>query len=136
VDPPTLSFGGTSPVSISGTAAGTATLTIATTAPNNCGNAAYQTPRGVFWYTAGGATLVCIMLFGIPARRRRWRLALAMLALLAALMGGLLACAVSARFSSCDALTPGTTPGSYTITVTGTGPTGATTSTSFTLTVQ
>jgi hypothetical protein len=58
-----------------------------------------------------------------------------MLALLVALMGGLLACAVSAKFSNCDALTPGTTPGSYAITVTGTS--GSTTATgAVTLTVQ
>jgi hypothetical protein len=135
-DPPILSFGGTSPVSISGTAAATATLTIATTAPISCGAAAYQTPRGVFWYTAGGATLVCIMLFGIPARRRRWRLALAMLALLVTLMCGWLACSVGGSIRNCGPINPGTTAGSYTITVTGTGPTGAITSTSFTLTVQ
>jgi hypothetical protein len=130
VDPPTLSFGGTSPVNISGTAAGTATLTIATTAPNNCGNAAYQTPRGVFWYTGGGTALAFVLLFGVPVRRRRWRLALAMLALLVTLMCGWLACGGGSN-STCN----GTTPGSYTITVTGTS--GAATATGpVTLTVQ
>jgi hypothetical protein len=120
VDPPTLSFGGTSPVNISGTAAGTATLTIATTAPNNCGNAAYQTPRGVFWYTGGGTALAFVLLFGVPARRRRWRPALAVLALLITLMCGWLACGVGVSIRNCGPINPGTTAGSYTITVTGT----------------
>jgi hypothetical protein len=38
-DPPTLSFGSTSPVSITSTAPGTATLTVSTTAPGGCGAA-------------------------------------------------------------------------------------------------
>jgi hypothetical protein len=134
VDPPTLSFGGTSPVSMSGTAAGTATLTIATTAPNTCVSAAHQTPRGFFWYTGGGAALVCVLLFGAPARRRRWRVALAMLALLIALAVGWLACG-GGSIKNCGPLIPGTWPGTYTITVTGTS--GATTATgTVALTVQ
>jgi hypothetical protein len=134
-DPPTLSFGSTSPVNISGTAAGTATLTIATTAPNNCGNAAYQTPRGVFWYTGIGAALAFVLLFGVPARRRRWRLALAMLALLVALAVGWLACGGGGSIRNCGPIIPGTTAGTYTITVTGTS--GAITATApVALTVQ
>jgi hypothetical protein len=134
-DPPTFSFGSTSPVTITGTAAGTATLTIATTAPNNCGNVAYQTPRGVFWYTGGGTALALVLLFGVPARRRRWRTALAMLALLVTLMGGWLACGGGRSVQNCGPIIPGTTPGSYTITVTGTS--GAITATGpVTLTVQ
>jgi N-acetylneuraminic acid mutarotase len=89
--PPTLSFGSSSPVSISGTTAGTATLTISTTAPKS---AALTHPKrpGVPWYVAGGATLACLLLFGIPARRRRWQTMLGMLALFVALSGGMLAC--------------------------------------------
>jgi hypothetical protein len=112
-------------VSITGTAAGTATLTISTTAPGGCLQA-YQTPRAVSWYTGGGAALACVLLFGIPVRRRRWRTALAMLALLVTLMGGWLACG-GGNGSTCNVISPGTTPGSYTITVTGTS--GATTAT-------
>jgi hypothetical protein len=135
-EPPTLSFGGTSPVNISGTGAGTATLTIATTAPNNCANVAYQTPRGVFWYTGGGTALAFVLLFGVPARRRRWRLALAMLALLVTLMCGWLACGGGgSSIRNCGPINPGTPAGTYTITVTGTS--GATTATGLvTLTVQ
>jgi hypothetical protein len=78
-------------VSISGTTAGTATLTISTTAPKS---AALTHPKrpGVPWYVAGGATLACLLLFGIPARRRRWQTMLGMLALFVALSGGMLAC--------------------------------------------
>ena len=93
LDPPTLSFGSTSPVSITGASAGTATLTISTTAPNTC-VAASLMPRGVPWYPAGGTALACILLFGIPGRRRSWRRMLVMLALLVTLTCGVLACGV------------------------------------------
>jgi len=129
-----LGFGSTSPVSITGTAAGTATLTITTTALNPCSTAAYQTPRGLFWYTGGGAALGCLLLFGIPSLRRRWRLALAVLAFLVTLMCGWLACGGGGKVT-CLTEIPGTTPGAYTITVTGTS--GSTTGTgTVTLTVQ
>jgi hypothetical protein len=127
---PTLSFGSTSPVNITGTAAGTAALTVSTTAPVGCSQS-YETPRGVFW-GAVGAVLVCVLLFGVPARRRRWRAALATVALLVTLVGGLLAC--GGGNLPCTAI-PGTTPGAYIITVTGTS--GATTATgTVTLAVQ
>ena len=132
-DPPTLSFGSTSPVSITGAAAGTATLTISTTAASSGCGSAYLMPRRVPWYPAGGAALVCLLLFGIPGRRRRWRATLAMVALLAALACGMLAC--GGGTSTCNTFNPGTTAGTYTITVTGTS--GSTTATgTVTLTVQ
>jgi hypothetical protein len=131
-DLPTLSFGSTSPVSIGGTFGGTATLTVSTTAPGVCSRL-YQTPGGIFWYMWGGAALVCVLLLGMQARRRRCRLALAMVALLATLVGGLASCG-GGPSSTCTP-TPGTTPGLYTVTVTGTS--GSTTATgSVGLTVQ
>jgi hypothetical protein len=134
LDPPTLSFGSTSPVSITSAAAGTATLTISTTAAGGC-TTANLTHRGVPWYPAGGVALACILLFGIPARRRRWQATLAVLALLAALVGGMLACGGGGGTSTCNAINPGTTAGTYTVTVTGTS--GSTTATgTVTLTVQ
>jgi hypothetical protein len=115
---PTLSFGSTTPVSITGTAAGTAALTITTTAPTSCAET-YPIPRELFWYMGGGAILVCVLLFGIPARQRRLRLALAMLVVLLTLVGGLLACGGGSGGQHCGG-TSGTTPGSYGLTVTGT----------------
>jgi len=130
-DLPSMSFGGNSPLSISGSAV-TVPLTISTTAPVTCSQA-YQTPRGLPWYTGGGAVLACMLLFATPARRRRRRLALALLALLAALLGGLLACGGGTQ--NCGPIIPGTTAGAYTITVTGTS--GAITATgTVALTVQ
>jgi hypothetical protein len=121
-DSPTFSFGSTSPVDITGSTAGTVTLTITTTAAGGCSQA-QQTHREVPWY-GGGATLACLMLFGIQARRRRRRAVLGMAALLIIVAGSLLACGGGSG-STCNGTTVGTTPGSYTITVTGTS--GATT---------
>jgi Bacterial Ig-like domain (group 3)/MBG domain (YGX type)/Abnormal spindle-like microcephaly-assoc'd, ASPM-SPD-2-Hydin/Beta-propeller repeat/NHL repeat len=132
-DPPTLSFGTTSPVSITGTTAGTAALTISTTAATNSASA-YPRRHGIPWYAAGGATLACLLLFGIPAQRRRWQTVLGMLALFVALSGGLLACGGGFKGGG-GTSNPGTTAGSYTITVTATS--GAITETgTVTLTVQ
>ena len=134
--PPTLSFGSTSPVSITGTSAGTATLTITTTAATS---AALVLPKhnGVPWYAAGGAALACILLFGIPARRRSWRTMLGTLVFLVALSGGVLACGGGGSGGGGGGGTgnPGTTAGTYTVTVTGTS--GTTTATgTVALTVQ
>jgi Beta-propeller repeat len=120
-DPPTFSFGATSPVNITGPAAGTATLTITTTAASNCAQA-HQMQRSIPWYGGGGAALACVLLFGIPVGRRNRRAALGMLVPLVTLALGLLACGGSGG-STCQAT--GTTPGTYVITVTGTA--GATT---------
>lgn len=135
--PPTLSFGSTSPVSITGSNAGTATLTISTTAATT---AALVHPKhpAVPWYTAGGATLACVLLFCIPARRRSWRTMLGFLVFLAFLTGGVLSCGgggSSGGGGGGGGGIAGTTAGTYTVTVTGTS--GATTATgTVTLTVQ
>jgi subtilase family serine protease len=89
--PPTLSFGSTSPVSITGATAGTATLTVSTTAATT-GALEYPARPGARWFATGTAALACILLFGIPARRRSWRTMLGMLALLFTLAGGILSC--------------------------------------------
>jgi hypothetical protein len=137
-DPPTLSFGATSPVSISGTSAVTATLTITTTAPTSAA-LAYPAQPGVRWYAASGMTLAFGLFFGIciPERRRSWRTWLGV-ALLVILAGGILACGGGGGGGGSGGggtSNPGTTPGTYTVTVTGTS--GSTTATStVTLTVQ
>ena len=119
--PPTLSFGSTTPVSITGANSGTATLTISTTAATSA-SLANPVHRAFPWYTEGGAALACILLLGIPARRRRWRTIFGLLALIVTLTGGVLACGGGGNGSvgSGGNSNPGTTAGAYTITVTGT----------------
>jgi hypothetical protein len=131
-DPPTLSFGSTSPVNISGPSAGTATLTITTTAGVGCTQAS-QMQGGVPWYPGGGAGLIFAILFGVSARRRSWRTVPGMLVLLIALAAGFTACGGGS--STCNSGASGTTPGTYTITITGASGTVAGTGT-VTLTVQ
>jgi hypothetical protein len=113
-----LSFGSTSPVNITGISAGTAALTISTTAPSS---ASLVLPKhsGVPWYASGGAALACLLFFGIPARRRNWRTILGMLAFLVALTGGVLACGGKGSGGGGGTSNPGTTAGTYTVTVTG-----------------
>jgi hypothetical protein len=117
--PPTLSFGSTTPVSITGTAAGTAagtaTLTISTTAATNA-TLVYPKHTGNPWFSSGTATVVCILFLWIPTRRHDWRSMLGIIALLFAISSGVLACGSGGGGGGIS----GTTPGIYTITVTGT----------------
>jgi hypothetical protein len=128
--PPTLSFGSTSPVTITSAASGTATLTVSTTASQKTScTAANQIPRGIPWYARGGAVVACLLLFGIAPRRRKWRAMLGMLLLFVALAGAMLACGGGSQPTACNnVVTAGTTAGSYNITVAATS--GATTATS------
>jgi hypothetical protein len=78
---------------------------------------------GVSWYASGGGVLACILLFGMPARRRNWQRILGALALLVALASGVLACGGGGAGGSRGGggtNTSGTTAGSYTVTVTAT----------------
>ena len=124
-NPPTFSFGTTSPVSISGATAGTGTLTVSTT-PVTSGALVRPRDRLVPWYAAGSATLACLLFIGIPGLRRRWRTVLGMLILLAFLTGGIASCGGGGGGGGGKG-NPGTTAGSYAITVTGTA--GSTTNT-------
>jgi hypothetical protein len=131
---PTFSFGSTTPVSITSGDAATATLTISTTAATSAAVVHSKRP-GVPWYVSGSATLGCILLFGTPTRRRRWQSMFGMLMLLALLTSGVFACGGGGNTGGGGTSNPGTTPGTYTVTVTGTS--GATTgSGTVTLTVQ
>jgi hypothetical protein len=144
VDAPTVSFGATTPISITGTANGTATLTISTTAASTSCVSANIRRKAMPWYAEGSAVLACLLLVGIPARRRRVRIMLGMLILFLALTTGLISCGGSGGNGGggggggggCTEKTdPGTTPASYTVTVTGTS--GAiTATTAINLTVQ
>jgi polyisoprenoid-binding protein YceI len=135
-DLPTLSFGSNNTVTITGTNTGTAYITVSTTAPTTAALAHPKLP-GVPWYAAGGATLACLLLFGIPVRRRRWRSMLGMLAFLAFLVGGASSCGGGGGGSSTPPppTNPGTTPGAYAVTVTATSGT-VTASIIVSLTVQ
>jgi len=132
VSPPTFSFGTTSPVTLSSNIAGAATLTVSTTQGTT--SAANRVEREGPWY-AGGTALACLLLLGIPARRRRLRALLGLLALFAAFAGGVTACGSGGGGGTHTSGTTGTTPGTYSVTVTATA--GAVSSTGvFTLTVQ
>jgi hypothetical protein len=135
-----LNFGSTSPVSITSATAATATLTISTTAPTTS-MLVYPKRLGVPWLPASGVAFAGFLFFGIPARRRKWRSMLGMLALLSTFAGGAIACGGSGGSSGGGGGggggggIAGTTAGTYTVTVTGTS--GNTTGVgTFNLTVQ
>lgn len=102
-------------VTISGTTAQTIALTVNTTGPNGALN---RTGRFVEPWM-GGTALACIFAVSIPARRRKWWSVLGMLVLLFCVVGGAPGCGGSSNGGGGGG-NPGTTPGTYTITVTGT----------------
>ncbi len=120
VYPPTLSFGTTNPANITSGAAGTATLAISTTAPSPSAAVYPNWPTGL-WLSKGGAAVVAgFLIFGRSTKRRRRQPLVAMLALLVVLASGALACGGGGIGNGGGRQsTPGTTSGSYTITVTG-----------------
>jgi hypothetical protein len=121
-------------VAISG-AAQTSTLTVNSTAPATCSSMVHPQLPGEPWYAAGGATLACLLLFGIPARRRSWRTVLGGMTLFVALSSGIFACGGGGGGGNNCIPNSGTTAGTYTITVTGASGTLTATNT-VTLTVQ
>lgn len=133
-DPPTLSFGSTSPVNITSAAAGTATLTISTTAASNA-TLDYLLRPGSNRYRGGaGLSLILgIAFLAVPPRGRNWWTRLGLLALPVVLSVGLLACGGGS--SGGGTANPGTTPGNYTVTVSATSGSATATAT-VTLTVQ
>ena len=139
--PPTFSLNSTSPVSISSNAAGVATLTVVTIASSSstC-TSSDQIPARVPWRAGSGAALAGLLLFVIPKRSRTWRSVLSLVLLFVALVGGVVGCSGGGGGGGSvvpcpGALTPGTTAGTYIITVTATS--GAITKTgTVTVTVQ
>jgi len=115
---PTFSFGSTNPVNVSGASSKTATLTITTTAQTTA--MIDSKHKGTPWLPAGGATLAGLLLFGMSARRRKWRTILGTLALLLAVAGSGLGCGSSGGATTGGTIIPGTNVGVYIITVTGT----------------
>lgn len=125
-------------VTISGSAAQTSTLTITTTAATS----AARGERNLFSREGGGAVFALIVLFGGYKRRRRWQTMLGLL--LFALCVGLVACGGGGAGSSGGGGSgggggggnPGTTPGAYTVKVTGTSGTLSATVATVSVTVQ
>jgi hypothetical protein len=83
------------------------------------------------WTSAGGLAIAAILLFGIPARNRKWRSLLGAFAFLA-ILGFASGCGSGSSGSS----NPGTTAGSYTFTVTGTDAAGTAKTATITVTVS
>ncbi len=113
-DPATCSLAPSS-VTISGSTAQTSTLTISTTASTIGANQI----KHLFWPTTGGTTLAVILLFGIPRKRRNWLVMLVLLVLFVSI--GSMGCGGSSGGGGGGGGgNAGTTPGTYTVTVTGT----------------
>jgi subtilase family serine protease len=129
-DKPNCSISAGSSVTITGgTAGGTSTATVTTTAAQ----ANLERPGLPGWAgPAGGTALAMLLLFGIPARRRRLLKLLGIVVLLAAL-GSFSACGGGGGGGTKD---PGTTAGAYTFTVTGAANPTITPSPSVTFTVN
>ncbi len=121
-----------------GTTSGTSTVTVNTTAPTTALLSMPGSKRSLPWGGAGGgAMLAALVLMGLPAKRRKW-LSMMVVVLAMAALGGLVACGGGSSSSTTGTTIPGTTPGAYTLTVSGTGNDSASTqaSTTFTLTVN
>ena len=122
---PTFSFGSTSPVNVTGTAAATATLTISTT-PATQARLTQPADRHFPWQVGGGGALACMLLFVVPARRRKLPMALGLLVCLVTITSLVAGCGGG---SSAPTATSGTTPGTYVVTVTATAGGSASTAT-------
>jgi trimeric autotransporter adhesin len=110
-DSPTCSV--TPSVSITGSSAATATLTVNSTAATT---AALRNPLHKTFVPAGGALLVIALFFGVPVRRR-WNYLAALL--VAMTFASVLGCG-SSTTTKTNPGNPGTTAGSYLVTITGT----------------
>ena len=97
-----------SPVTLGG-ATTSATVTVSITTMH----AALDRSNAPLWFASSGALLAGVFIFGIPARRRRWTVALTLLTL--ALLAAAVGCGGSSRSSPKSSGTP---VGSYTVSVT------------------
>ncbi len=134
---PTLSFGATSSVDITSANAGTATLTVSTTAGTS---ALLMRPerRRDGWHAGTGAMMAgFLVMLWIPARKQPWQRRLGLLVFSAMVFAGLIACGGGGNGSGGGGGSgiPPTTVGSYTVTVTATSASFTATST-VSLTVQ
>jgi len=121
VNQPTLSFGNSSPVTISSAGIATATLTLTTAAPTSA-SLIRKSPFKGSWGGLALPAFCCVFLVLID--RRKWQSWLAMAALSFLIVAGMSACGGGGSTggnggTSGGGSTFGTTPGAYTITITG-----------------
>lgn len=118
-DPPTCSVPAT--VTVTNENPQNATLTVTTTAAS-----AMNDPMRRLWPGAGGAVLACVLLLFVPLRRRSWLALMAWVALFAAMAG--MGCGGGGTAGGGGGgggggdggqTNPGTTAGTYTVTITG-----------------
>jgi hypothetical protein len=131
-DPPTCSLSPAS-VTISGSAAQTSVLTVNTTAATTAENRL----RKLIWPSAGGTVLALVLIIWVPRRRRNWLAMLGLLVLFASM--GAMGCGgggSSGGGGGGGGGNSGTSPGTYTITVTGTSGAFKGTAGTVTLTVE
>ncbi|HXR39214.1 MAG TPA: Ig-like domain repeat protein [Terracidiphilus sp.] len=126
-DPASCSLASSS-VTVNSTTTPTVVVTIGTTAATTSRNEM----KKLFWPSMGGAALALLLFFVVP-RRRNWMAMLGLLVLFAA--GAAVGCGGGGGGGGGG--NPGTTPGTYTVTVTGKDTTAnITQNTAFTLTVN
>jgi N-acetylneuraminic acid mutarotase len=135
-DMPTCSLNPTS-VTISGSTAQTSTLSVNTTAPSSAEN---NLPW-LFGSASGGTALALFAFLPVLRRRRNWIVTLGLIVLFVSL--GMAGCGGGSSAGGSGGSgggggnsTPGTTPGAYTVTVTGTSGSLSVTVGTVTLTVQ
>jgi C1A family cysteine protease len=126
-DMPTCSLNPTS-VAISGASAVTSTLTVNTTGATSAANGT----KKLYWPSAGGAALALVLFFVLPKRRLNWLALVGLLAFIASI--GTLGCNPGGGGGGGG--NSGTTPGTYTIAVSGTSGSISATVGTITLTVQ
>jgi hypothetical protein len=102
---------------VTGGAATGATLTVSTTALTT---SAFNLPFKKLFPLGGGITIAGLLFFGIPARRRSWRIILGLI-LFAGFVGANIGCGGGGHGGGGGGgTTTGTLTGNYTLTVTGT----------------
>jgi len=128
---------GSQSVVLEGASSNSATMTVNTSAPTSALMLPSANKRSVWGRAGAGTVLALLLMMGIPARRRKWMSLLPLMAA-AILLAGFVACGCGGGGGGGGGGDPGTTPGAYTITLSGTGNDAAhtTASTTFTLTVN
>lgn len=118
VDPPTCAL--PAQAAVTGTGAVTAMLTVYTTGVTTSAPTGYvakaEKPLKRIFAIGGSAVMSMLFLFGIPARRRRWKTFLSSL-IFVAIGGAFIGCGGMGNTPDAN---PGTTLGTYTVTVTAT----------------